>query len=56
MRLLGIVVVELIVNLLKFKKLKNNKPENLTPISNIKAIEKSIFLTFNVKKVFNYLK
>ena len=35
---------------------KNNKSKNLTYISNIGAIRKSIFLTSNAKKIFNYLK
>ena len=36
--------------------LKNNKSKNLKHILNIKAIKKSIFLTFNAKKIFNNLK
>ena len=34
----------------------NNKSGNLTYIPNIKAIRKSIFLTFDNKKIFNHLK
>ena len=34
---------------------KNNKFKNLTYVPNIRAIEKSIFLTLNAKKVFNHL-
>ena len=33
---------------------KNNKSRNSTYVINIKAIEKPIFLIFNVKKIFNY--
>ena len=47
---------EIIRNLFKFKKLKNNKFKNLIYILNIKVIEKPSFLTFNTKKNFNYLK
>lgn len=47
---------KMIRNLFKFKKLKNNKFEILIYISNIKAIKNLIFLTFNIKKVFNCLK
>ena len=36
--------------------LKNNKFKNLIYMLNIKAIKKSIFLTFNAKKFFNYLR
>lgn len=43
-------------NLSKFKKLKNKKSGNLMPILNIRVIKKDIFLTFNIRKVFNYLK
>lgn len=42
---------KLIKNLFKFKKLKNNKFKNLTCI---RAIEKSLFLTFGVKKTVNF--
>ena len=38
------------------KKLKNNKSKNLMHIPNIEAIKKPIFLIFNTKKAFNYLK
>ena len=41
---------EIIINFSKNKKFKN-----LTYIPNIEAIEKLKFLTFNAKKVFNYL-
>ena len=34
---------------------KNKKFRNLTHVLNIKVIKKSIFLTFNAKKAFNYL-
>ena len=34
---------------------KNNKSRNSTHMPNIRAIKKPIFLTFNTKKVFNYL-
>ena len=34
---------------------KNNKSRSLTYILNIKAISKSTFLTFNIKKIFNHL-
>ena len=37
-------------------KFKNDKFEKLTYIANIGAIKKPIFLTFNTKKVFNYLR
>ena len=32
---------------------KNNKPRKSTPVLNIGALKKSLFLTFNAKKVFN---
>ena len=35
---------------------KSNKSRNLSHIPNIGAIKESIFLTFNAKKAFNYLK
>ena len=35
---------------------KNNKFRNSTYISNIEAIKKPIFLTFDAKKAFNYLR
>ena len=35
---------------------KNNKSKNLMYILNIRAINKSTFLTSNIKKIFNYLK
>ena len=35
---------------------KNNKSKNLIYILNIKAIRKPIFLIFNAKKIFNYLR
>lgn len=44
------------MDLFKYKKLKNNKSKNLTRVLNIRAIEKLIFLTFDNKKAFNYLK
>ena len=37
-------------------KSKNDKFRNLIYMPNIRAIKKLTFLTFNVKKVFNYLK
>lgn len=40
----------------KYKKLKNNKSENLVHISNIEVMEKLIFLTFDARKAFNRLK
>ena len=45
---------ETVINL--SNKLKNNKSRNLMYVPNIKAMRKSIFLIFNAKKVFNYLK
>ena len=47
---------KIIKNLFKFKKLKNNKFRNLAYISNIRTIIKFIFLIFDAKKTFNYLK
>ena len=47
---------KMIKNLLKSKKLKNNKSKNLMHISNNKAIKKLIFLILNIKKTFNLLK
>ena len=44
-----------IINFSKSNKLKNNKSKNLTYILNIKITKKPIFLTFNIKKIFNYL-
>ena len=41
--------------LFESKKSKNQKFENLIYISNIKIIEKFIFIIFNTKKTFNYL-
>ena len=35
---------------------ENNKSRNLTYMPNIRAIKKPTFLTFNIKKAFNYLK
>ena len=35
---------------------KNNKSRNLTYIPNIGATKKSIFLTPNIKKIFNHLR
>ena len=35
---------------------KNNKSKNSTCMLNIKAITNPIFLTFDAKKIFNYLK
>ena len=37
-------------------KFKNEKFKKLTCVSNIKAIGEPIFLTFNAKKAFNYLR
>ena len=45
---------KMIINL--FNKLKNNKSKKLMRVLNIGAMEKPIFLTFNTKKAFNYLK
>lgn len=47
---------KIVKNLSKFKKSKNNKFKILIYLLNIKTIEKSIFLTFNTKKTFKYLK
>lgn len=47
---------EMIIDFSKFKKLKNNKSRNLTNVLNDKAMEKPIFLTSSIKKVFNFLK
>lgn len=41
------------VNLFEFKRSKNKKSKNLI---RIKAMGKPTFLTFNARKVFNYLK
>lgn len=49
-------VDKIVKNLSKFKELKNNQSNNLTYISNIKAMKKSIFLIFNINKIFNCLK
>lgn len=49
-------VNEMVKNLSKSKKLKNKKSEILTRLSNIKAIEKPMFLTLNGRKAFNYLR
>ena len=35
---------------------KNNKSRKLTGVPNIKATKEPIFLTFNAKKAFNYLR
>ena len=35
---------------------KNHESRNLTRMPNIRAIKKLIFLTFNTKKPFHYLK
>lgn len=43
-------------NLPNSKKSKNNKSGNLTRVLNIKAIRKSMFLTFDTKNAFNRLK
>lgn len=48
-------VDEIMRNLSKSKKTKNNKSRNLSDVSNIGAT-KPIFLNFNVKKAFNCLK
>ena len=45
---------KIVVNL--SNKLKNNKSKKLMYISNMKNTEKPIFLTPNIKIVFNYLK
>ena len=37
-------------------KSKNNKFRNLTHMPNIKATRKPLFLIFNAKKTFNYLR
>ena len=44
-----------IVNKTVINSTKNNKSRNFTYMPNIRATEKPIFLTFNAKKVFNYL-
>lgn len=49
-------VNEIIKNSSKFKKLKNNKSENLIYVLNIRAIQKFIFLTLNAKKSLNILR
>ena len=46
---------EIIIDLFKSMKLKNNKFENLMYISNIRAIKKPIFLTPSIKGAFYYL-
>lgn len=46
----------IIKNLFKFKKSKNNKFKNLLYISNIRTVEKFIFLISNFKKFLNFLK
>ena len=45
-----------VIDLSKSYKSKNNKSKKSMHISNIKAIEKLIFLTLNVKKTFNHLR
>lgn len=49
-------VDKIVIDWFKFKKSKNDKSRILIYFSNIKAIRKSIFLTSNAKKAFNYLK
>lgn len=43
---------EIVVDLSKFKKLKNNKSENSTCI---RAIRELIFLIFDIKNAYNWL-
>ena len=54
MRLLIVVINK--ANKTVVNSFKNNKSRNLMHISNIGAMEKSIFLTLKVKKIFKYLK
>ena len=45
---------KMVMNL--FNKLKNNKLKNTIYVQNIGIIKRSIFLNFDIKKTFNYLK
>ena len=44
------------INSFKFNQLKNNEFKKLIYVLNIKAKKKLIFLTFNTKKIFNFLR
>ena len=44
-----------VINIFKFKKLKNDNFRNLIYMLIIKALKKPIYLTFSIKKIFNYL-
>lgn len=44
------------MNLFKSKKAKKNKSKILLYFLMIEVTKKSIFLTFDIKKAFNYLK
>lgn len=46
---------KMVIDLSKFKKVKNNKSEISICISNIKLLSKLIFFIFNTQKIFNYL-
>ena len=47
---------EMVKNLSKSKKSKNNKSGNLTRVPNIEAKREPIFLTLDTRKTFNHLR